>query len=226
MMTIMWVRAGLQLLVLAGCASPTQLLVIVDSDLAELATVDVTASTDGSFAESRRFDVATTGLPFSFGVAAEREARVRVGATGLAADGTTLVAHTVETRFLAGRTLRLEIPLARACILEPSCEDMDLRCVHGDCVDPRVDPATLDEGTGPPSPLFAGVTDPPDAGPPPLADGGCVSGAACADPANPCRVGRTICDGDVPGCAIAETLPEGADCGEGRTCDGSGQCGR
>lgn len=221
-----WWGLALSIVALAGCDASTQLLVIVDSDLgSELATVQVTASTEGALGSGRTFDVTETGLPFSFGVVSESdvEREVRIHVVGLMQDGTPILAHSVATRFLPGRTLRLEVPLARACVTEPSCEEMDLRCDYGDCIDPVVDPETLPEGNGAPTPLFDGPAPLPDAGV--SVDGGCEADAPCTDETNPCRVGVTRCDGASPSCEITETLPEGADCGEGRTCDGTGQCG-
>lgn len=212
------------MLALAGCDAPTQLLVIVDSDLGDaLAVVEVAASSEGALATTRRFELASTGLPFSFGVVPAGDAGgVQLHAVGLAADGAPLLSHSVETEFVRGRTLRLELPLARACLEEP-CPADHLRCVYGTCVDRRVDPATLAQGDGAPEGLFDGATALPDAGPGPAIDAGC--GAPCHDPASPCRVGQTRCEPDALRCELTETLPEGASCGDGRACDATGRCG-
>lgn len=227
MTVVRWWGLGFAfLLVLAGCEPSTQLLVIVDSDLgSELAAVHVSASAEGTITANRRFEIATTGLPFSFGVAPEgaEEQSVGLRISGLAQDGTELVSHAVETRFLPGRTLRLEVPLAQACLLE-HCAESELRCVYGACADRFVDPTTLAEGSAAPEGLFDGSTERPDAGAL-VPDAGCEAAAPCVDPLNPCRVGAMLCDGDAPVCEILETLPEGAECGEGRLCDGAGRCG-
>lgn len=213
------------MLALVGCDGPTQLLVIVDSDVGDaLAVVEVAASSEGALATTRRFELATTGLPFSFGVVPARDAgAVHLHAVGLARDGAPLLSHTVETEFVRGHTLRLELPLARACLTEPGCAERDLRCVYGACVERHVDPATLAEGDGAPEGLFDGATALPDAGPGPVIDAGC--GAPCHDPASPCRIGRTRCEPDALRCELTETLPEGAPCGDGRACDAAGRCG-
>lgn len=227
MMPVMLRRGllGVCALALVACDGPTQLLVIVDSDLGgPLAFVDVSASS-GLLSTGRRFDVAATGLPFSFAVVPADEAveEVSIRAAAMDAEGATLVAYDVQTRFVQGQTLRVEIPLARACRVEPSCADHGMRCVHGVCEERFVDPGSLPRGGGAPSSLFDGTDPLPDAGPEPMTDGGC--GAPCADPESPCRIGVVQCDVDAPGCAITETLPAGADCGDGRVCDAEGQCG-
>lgn len=215
--------AGALALALSACDA-TQLVVIVDSDLAELDEVEVAVSMPTGLAATRRFEVASTGLPFSFGVApgSGQAGEVELSAMALDANGHSLTAYHVRTRFLEGRTLRLEVPLARACIQEPGCaDDAARRCVHGACLDEEVDPASLAEGDGPPAPLFEG-REPPDAGAPPP-DAGCAQDAPCLDPTNPCRLGVTRCAPER--CELDTTLAPGTPCGDGRVCDAEGRCG-
>jgi len=207
----------------------------VDSDLgADLTGVDVAASVNGSASASHHFEVAETGTPFSFVVApgddahANAEVAVYVRAVG---DGDVgRVQYRVRTRFLEGRSLRLDAPLTRRCIREPLCNDLGMRCWVGECLPEEVDPQSLPSASGdergPIEALASDAGPPPDAGPLPDGAAGCLDGAECVDPMNPCRVGTMTCDGDDgPRCEIERTLEEGADCGGGRVCDGAGMCG-
>lgn len=216
---------------LAGCTTPTQLVVVVDSDYevgAEIDAVEVfVSSTRGR--DEHRFELAQTGLPFSFGVLpAEGDTEpVVVTVTGMLG-GESVARHEVHTRFLPGRRLQLEVPLARACTdveLETTCGDTGRRCLHGACVPVEVDPETLADADGEPRSLFEGVT-PPDAGVP-AADAGapdedagppCEPGAECYA-GTPCTVGRWTCAGGERRCEMVMTCEElGATCGEGGRC--------
>ncbi|EYF04229.1 hypothetical protein [Chondromyces apiculatus] len=60
-----------------------------------------------------------------------------------------LILRSAATRAVSGKTLLLRVPLQRACVLGPSdagCGASET-CIGGQCVDPHVDPATLDEYT-------------------------------------------------------------------------------
>jgi len=227
MRNVVW---GTVAFVLAACQGPTQLLVVVDSDLGpELVAVSVVASA-GAVGTSHEFEIEATGLPFSFGVARSSEhlENVTVGVSALSTDG-VLLSHRVDTRFVPGRTVVVEVPLARACMTEPTCEERDQRCVFGACVEREVDPEGLPESVDDPlRGLFDGHRDPADAGVAydAATPDACVDGAPCVDPGNPCMRGERRCAASPPTCELSETLPEGTPCAEGRVCNGMGTCGR
>ena len=221
-----WLPAltALTALLASACEGPTQLLVVVDSDIPGLAGVRADASAPDVL-DSATFDVETTGLPFSFGVdrgpAPTDELHLHLVGLG---DGAQ-VERTVSTRFLTGRVLRLEIELEPACVgIEPSCEESGLTCVGGVCVSQPIDPSTLPEGAPDITPEFRDAGPPGDAGTP--SDGGddCVPSGPCEAPGNPCQTGQWHCDSDAPVCLITNVRTEGA-CGSGRTCTSEGSCG-
>lgn len=217
--------AGLSLLA-AACQGPTELVVVVDSDLepgVEIAAVQVTASTGGGASESHRFALDETPLPFSFGLrpTGRDGETVHVAVRALAPDGAAVISQTLTTRFVPGETRRLDVPLARAC-LAMECDD-GARCVAGACQPREVDASALPSGgADDPAPLLDGPRVAPDAGP--GEEGTCEAGAAC-DVGDPCRPGQIVCGADGPTCEAGEPLPAGTPCGEGRTCDGEGRCG-
>jgi len=227
------VAVVLAAIAVGACSEPTQLVVVVDSDLGDaLTAVAVEASVNGGAAASHRFEVAETGIPFSFVVAPgdddDANAPVAVRVTAVGEGDASGIRYHVRTRFLEGRSLRLDAPLSRRCLMEPPCHDLGMRCWVGECLPEEVEPASLPDASGdardPIDALASDAGPPLDAGPPPDG-GGCAEGAECRDPMNPCRVGAMVCDGDEgPDCEIQRTLDEGADCGEGRTCDGAGMC--
>lgn len=217
-----WISA----LLAVGCA-PTQLVVVVDSDL-DLAEVEAEASA-GASPVTETFDLASVSFPFSFGVTRSSGAGddVLVAVSGIDAAGARVVERRVRTRFLDGHTLRIEIPLSRSCVGEPTCADLDRdsTCVFGECVPAEVDPHTLPTGVGgdPPASLFDGATEYPDAGVAPVdAGAACVEGEAC-DTGEACERGERRCEAS-PTCVAVETLPVGSPCGSGRTCSAEGTC--
>lgn len=137
-------------LVLASCASPpTQLLVVVTSDLgAELDTVRLEVGAPGAVPSSHEVSGVDATRPFSFGVApagGDATRRVRVTATALDAEDRPIVRVVRETGFRAGRTLRLELRLERSCqerYLQCAATET---CVDGACVSASIDPSSLEE---------------------------------------------------------------------------------
>lgn len=211
----------------SGCSSSTQLLVVVDTDLepgVEVAAIEVAVAGEGVGADLRTFPLETTELPFSFGVRPARsdDEPVAIAIRALAPDGASVVGFMTHTRFVPGEVRVLEVPLARACRAEPSCEDEGLTCLRGACTAVEIDPTTLPVRRGDePRPLFEEPRLAPDAG---GVDGGpaCVAGAPC-ESGDPCRVGVSACD--PARCEVTEVLAPGAACGEGRVCDAEGRCG-
>ncbi len=225
-----------------GCAAdPTQLLVVVDTNLeagVEYDSILVSASSAGIGSAEQRFGAGEVELPFSLGVSAtspDRDAPVRVVVSLWTDEGEAtsraVVTRTAMTHFLPGQTRRLDMLLSRACARAgEECGDADDTCVEGMCVSAQVDPATLPHGD-PGAPLMSLVDGPrmaPDAG---TADSGpvdggvdgttCPDGEACT-PA-PCRTGM---------CAAGECTetgfePQGTECdpASGRVCSADGVCG-
>lgn len=231
------------LIAVLGCGDgpPTELLVVVDSDLlpgVELAMVEVATFTlaDPDHQSAHSFAIRPSGdtegetFPFSLSVIPKADMDlslpVRVDVTGFGPGGSPIVRYAVNTRFRSGLSLRVPAPLARACAYEEACTDADATCSDGVCVAFDVDEATL-ESVRPGrelTPLFDGPTRPEDAG---LPDGGpdadvCAAGAPC-EGVGRCEVGELSCD--PMECVVTGTLPEGTDCGSGRVCDTEGRCG-
>lgn len=213
---------------LAGCEDPTQLIVVVDTDLEpgrEVATIDAVVQSQGSFAVTHVFEMDRGSVPFSFGVRPARadDETVRIAVTARSPDGAVLVGRTVDTAFVPGRARLVEMPLSRACAsVELQCESVET-CHEGACVSARVAPSALPEATigDAPAPLFDGPRTAPDAGPSDAAV--CVSDRACE--AGPCARGLTSCAVDgPPECVPLDPLPAGTDCGDGRRCDAEGRC--
>ena len=228
-------RAALISLTFAlGCDPATQLLVVVDSDLeagTELSVVEITVGSGVGLVTTHAFDLNTTGLPFTFGVRPARDADegVHLSAAGRNAEGEFVVGRSAQTNFLSGRTLRLDLPLARACVnIELDCE-AGMTCGGGECVgsvlqaaeltdiDPDTAPPQLFDRPSPTTDAGHDAGDEEDAGPP------CVEDAPC-DTGNPCQPGRMRCEG-APLCEPGEPLSVGTDCGSGRVCLAGGTCG-
>lgn len=211
---------------LGGCGEPTQLIVVVDSDLepgVEIATLEVVAQGEGALADRAVLDLAEVSLPTSLGVvpAARADEAVQVSVQAFDAAGVPVVGYLASTRFVPGQTRRLEIPLARVC-RQTECEPPAEVCRLGACVPAEVDPSTLPRGPGsdPPAPLFEGPRVAMDAG---VVDGGaCVPDAPCDLGA--CAEGALRCDGETPVCERVATAPAGTPCEGGGTCNEVGRC--
>jgi hypothetical protein len=226
-------RSALVTLLLLGCQQPTQLIVQVDSDLepgVEIVAVDVTVGPDGEFGASHSFELESTPLPFSFGVAPRNanDEAVRVAVAGIGADGDSLVRFVAVTRFVPGSVRLLNAPLSRACVgNELVCDEMEMICLDGACAPIEVPPEALHETSPDAAPmrLFDGPRVAPDAGSPPGADAGsCVPDAPCMT-GNPCELATMDCAAEIPSCTSHGLAPEGTECGEGRSCDAEGTCG-
>lgn len=211
-------------LALSACAGD-RILLVIDSDLspAEMSHIEVLAHSRG--AGFAHVDLPPEPLPTT--VLLERdgtsEPDVRLDVRAVSEVGIPVVARTVVTRFVSGRTLRVDMPLGRDCLGTEACDDQDMSCLGGACVPLDLNPQELpdaDPGAAPPA-LFDGPTEPdagaPDAGPE------CVAGEACLT-GDPCRVGEMSC-GAEPTCESTENMPEGTPCGDGRACDAEGTCG-
>lgn len=115
---------------LAACApDPTQLVVVIDSDMAVPDRVrKIQAFVNGAEfdpAWQHTFDVsAGATLPLSFGIGANNAANpVTIVITAIAADETALVSRRATSRFVADKTIVLPMFLAESCA-GFACADM------------------------------------------------------------------------------------------------------
>jgi len=239
-MRVVVALAAAMALALSGCAAGlTELVVVVESDLAVPAQLDevvveVSGATAGAERATARLDGAgAVPLPVTLGLrpAGGASGPVSVRVAGYRA-GTEFVATRVRTRFVEGRRILLRVVLRGACV-GVVCEG-GATCREGACTDDFVDPAGLPSFTG----AIAGF----DAGPGadlgvPVDAGGCTS-----DPLTPCELGEGFCAAGVLRCEAgnlecrpsATPLAAGTTCREARgvcdvaeTCDGmSTECPR
>src|SRR6185503_3496937 len=129
--------------------SPTQIVVVVDSDLrvpAELTAVHATVkSEDETIASEHDFALEDGSLtvPFSFGIAAGEDPAVQilVEVQGLNKRGNQLVLRRARTHFIEHETLLLSMFLARTCITAGCAEGKT--CTENGCQPEEIDPASL-----------------------------------------------------------------------------------
>jgi hypothetical protein len=194
---------------LAACASsPTEILLVVDSELSVPAQLDhlsiraTGADADGGFEHLYDLTRPPT-LPLSLGlVSAGGQARpLHVVVRALAGD-VLVVERAVTTAFVAGQTRVLHVHLLAAC-RGVTCPTLGETCVAGACVSDEVPATSL--GRYPES----------DAGP---GGGGGRDGGADAPGVDADAAGNP----DVAGPDVAPAL-NGATCATGSTC-ASGRC--
>ncbi len=166
-------RAGRSVLCLAvalgACSEEpvTQLVVVVGSDLdpgTELLRVEVAAEGDervvATGAVAGPGDLpATVGLVPAGGAAEDVRVTVRGYGTVPGGEQGVIVEQGSATRFLAGRSVRLDMRIDRACV-GVTCGS-GLTCSAGACVSEEADPSTLPPWTGAATTADGGV---PDAG--------------------------------------------------------------
>lgn len=179
-------------LLLAGCTQLTEVVVVVDSDLAvpeELDGVRIDVTSPGG--EFRRATAALAGeralpLPRTLGIVhrggpLEPLVVVATGTLG----GRDVVQRRARLAFAPGRTVELRLDLLRSCV-GVACP-VDQTCAENGCAPSDVDVALLRDWRGSAERLDA--TAPlPDAG-----DGG--AGDACAPLAEACNERDDDCDG-------------------------------
>lgn len=175
---------------LAGCApAPTQIVIVADSDLPGLTSIEVRVTGSDGTTETATFDPARQPLPGTLGVIAESGTpTITIEATAHA--GEVSVAQRWRTTFVAGETRALSFFLAEACA--PVDCTGETTCDRGVCRSIDRDPTTLPRWQGTIDPADAGTTSPdggsvePDAGPDPervlaLAGGGAHTCAILSD---------------------------------------------
>jgi hypothetical protein len=223
------------LVISSACQSPTQLVVLVDSDLevpAELAAVQAIVTDDaGEPAGAEFFDLGRYGVPMSFGVEGGdlSSERIRITIQGLTARDELLVERTAALEFIKGEKRLLPMFLARSCAGRTCGESQT--CTEDGCASIFVDVESLqeiepgDERTHPRPKTDSGAdTGTMDTG----ADGGGDTGSPDvgpdADSGQPDAIvpgdaGLTTCtsNAECTGPSIC-VEPNGFDCAGGNSC--------
>jgi hypothetical protein len=177
---------------LAACTSKrTELVVLVDSDYAvpaELAKIEaIVKPTEGG--EQMAHEFVLGALPLSFGVVppgGDANRKLDVLVEGVDPGGRALVTRHAISGFIEGKTLLLDMFLAKSCAGGGGCAAADTCTEHG-CAPATIDPGTLPE-------VSPGAELKIDAGVPAL-DGGRGDGGAPSDDA---AVTEDATSGDAP----------------------------
>jgi hypothetical protein len=160
-----WAVIATVLAMAVGCSSApdlTELLVVVDSDLEVPTAIDaVRVEVSGVTAMSASGSLASAPLPSTVGLVHRGGALgpVEVIAIGLLGEVEVIRARAT-TSFVRGQTRVLPIFLSRRCAGQ-SCP-VEQTCSVGECVDPFVDPVTLEAWSGMVPRLDAGACSPFD----------------------------------------------------------------
>lgn len=230
---------ALAALALGACsASPaTQLIVVVDTDLAvpaELDRIEVVVRGPGGGEETERATLRDRALlPLTVGVAPSGDALgpVTITASGFLGEG-LVVSRTHRVTLIAGETRTLIMHLTAACASRDEPCPSGETCGENGCVTSELDASTLPGWAGAPPRLGddAGAPPPRDAGTdarvPPLDGGGSDAGDAgpspCAGPAD-CDDGNA-CTDDACAADGCTHLPNSAACDDGVFCNGYDAC--
>ena len=219
-----------------GCGSdPTQLIVVVDSDLMVPLELDsVRVRVTGPMAEPTDIEQSLTGidapvLPLTLSLVPSGDALgpVEVSATGLVTGG-EVISRTARTALVKGESRVLRLFLLRSCI-GTSCP-MDQSCGEEGCTSIDIPFAELPPWTGTPPRIDSGMErmdggpdggrdGGPDSGP---VDAGCTSDTQCADGVF-CNGAETCVAGAcAPG--VPPTCDDGVDCTRDSCDEGAGDC--
>jgi len=249
--TVAFVAATLAAALGAGCAEPTQLVVVVSTDMTvpdEIDQVRVQVFHVGEALPT--YDNAlplTPGAPpvlgfrtlLSFGAGPiddDPSRRIRVVVDAIRA-GRTLFTTEVRTSFARRKRLRLDVYLARRCIEQAARCRMDETCGLYGCVSPDVPVGSLPGYSGDLTPSGidpragdAGVAT--DAGGATDAattpDAGCPGAGTPCTTGNPCERAETQCPAGAPTCTVIGPAAAGGVCRAAagpcdveETCDGT-----
>lgn len=178
----------------ASCAPPpTQLIVVVDTDLqvpGELDAVSITVSSTTGVMESERQALASAStLPLTVTVIPSGEflGPIDVVAQG-GLDGSVVLTRRARVTLVRGESLMLRLHLVARC-LDVSCDE-DESCGESGCGPIELDDLPVWPGTPPRLGMDAGALD---GGP----RDGSVRDAAMRDASNPCE-DVSECDDDIP----------------------------
>lgn len=171
-----------------GCAPPpTQLVVVVDTDLdvpAEIDGVRITVTRPDASRETESLDLEDrSALPLTLAVIADGDALgpIDVVAEGLL-DGATVLSRAARATLVRGESRMLVMHLVRSCVGR-TCVPATLSCSEDGCVGREV--RDLPPWTGTPPGLDAGVPDAPQRDAPgidaPDAPIGCMDDEDCDD---------------------------------------------
>ncbi len=200
-----------------SCASEieprTQLMLVADTDIAALDTIEFTI--DGPNGQTRKAQSAVTadGPPRYLGLFHEDGplGPFDVSATGFAGD-TVVIERHARVSFVRGKTLVVPLHLVESCREAPPCKQADYVCTENGCRDSRLDSSSLKEWSGSPPSLNdaggdgggsssgdgganGGSDGGSDGGSNGMLDGGSKDGGADAGPM--LDAGPTPCDGGV-----------------------------
>jgi hypothetical protein len=229
-------RLLLAVLLAAACHRPTELVVIVDSDLAvpeqmNAVSVTITGPSGTPVVADHPLDQAgLAGLPLTLGVSPSGDALgpVDVEVRGMLA-GSSVVTRSARTTLIRGESLALYMFLARDC-MGVIC-DADETCTENGCAPALIDAATLPPWTGsiasPDAGADASVSSDGGGGGGDGGDGGgdagmppptCETGANCDDSVD--------CTMDVCADDVCTHLPDDALCtaGPDGVCDPINGC--
>lgn len=185
-----WLLPAAALLFAAGCEQDakklTQIVVVVDSDLPVPEYLDELHLEVSGTKPMPVFDTkldADHPLPRTLGIvySGGKLGPLRVLARGMR-QGQTVVERVADVSFRKDRTLKLALPLSRACVNPPECNN-EQTCDQGECVPSLVSSLPVFDGKDGSFVLDAGPYIHIDAGAEPdAAEGGSEAGAPDAQP--------------------------------------------
>jgi hypothetical protein len=178
----------------AGCGSPTEIFVVVDSDVpAMLDTVTVLVTPPAGDLQSATGATADQPLPRTLGLVHETGplGPVQVHVQG-SFGGSLVIERRARLSFVEGKNLVLPIHLLGVC-RGVSCPAPTTCDASGACVASDVDPNGLAEWNGT-VPQLDGGTGTPDAGPP---DATRDTSGMCTPTAETCNDADDDCDGSI-----------------------------
>jgi hypothetical protein len=127
----------------------TQVMVVVDSDMAQIDSVRVRVDGMGDTKLANANDLDKHPLPRTIAIVYRGGplGPITVTAEALDSDATTLVSRRAQFSFARGRNVTLELELQQSCIA-PKCDLAKQTCIAGACKSPKVDTSKLSDWTG------------------------------------------------------------------------------
>lgn len=192
-------------LCVAGCASAppaSQLVVVVDTDLADATSLDAHVLGSTGTSQDALFTIDGTGsIPATLGLVAEDGflGPVVISVDARGASG-VIVNQTLRTSFVAGETRELRLFLAEAC-RGVACSG-DSTCVGGRCFPSDIPSSELPTWTGRTDRIDAGDSIERDGGVPIDLDGATPDARMPADASVPTTIYTALSAGRAHTCAI------------------------